>query len=181
MARSAAYDARVNPSSAPPPPDCSPPPTTGAATGAAHEARPLIVAAAIVDDLHHPRALLAARRSAPKSLAGRWEFPGGKIEPGEAPREALTRELAEELGVAVRLGDRVSGPERGWPVANGYRMHVWFAQVTGGSPAPLQDHDELRWLPLPEAYTVPWLEPDVPILEAMLGDLDAFFDTIPPD
>lgn len=139
------------------------------------------MAAAIVDDLARPTTVLAARRSAPKSLAGRWEFPGGKIEPGESPREALVRELDEELGVGVRLGSRVSGPDAGWPVARGYRMHVWFAQVTAGSPAPLQDHDELRRLPLSEAYSVPWLEPDIPILTALLADLGVPSDTIPPD
>ncbi|MPV50578.1 NUDIX domain-containing protein [Pseudactinotalea sp. HY160] len=133
----------------------------------------LIVAAAIVDHLERPRTILAARRSAPKSLAGRWEFPGGKIEAGETPQAALHRELAEELGVEVSLGDRLPGPESGWPVANGYRMHVWFARITSGVPAPLQDHDELRWLTLPEAFSVPWLEPDVPIVTALLDELSA--------
>src|SRR5699024_11350553 len=77
----------------------------------------LVVAGAIVDDLHRPTELLAARRSAPKSLAGQWEFAGGKVEPGEAPEVALHRELREELGVGVLLGAEIpsaAGPE--WPI-----------------------------------------------------------------
>lgn len=115
--------------------------------------------------------MLAARRSAPKTLAGRWEFPGGKIEAGETPEAALERELDEELGIAVHLGERLAGPAGGWPVAGGHRMHVWLAQITAGSPAPLQDHDDVRWLPLADAYSVPWLEPDVPIVAALLRAL----------
>ena len=64
----------------------------------------LVVAAVIVDDLTHPTRLLAARRAAPRALAGGWEFPGGKVEPGEDPIAALHRELAEELQITVDLG-----------------------------------------------------------------------------
>src|SRR5690625_7316137 len=72
----------------------------------------LVAAAAIVDDLRRPQALLAARRSAPKSLTGRWEFPGGKVEDGESDEAALHREIREELGVDVRQIGRASCRER---------------------------------------------------------------------
>ena len=55
----------------------------------------LVVAAAIVDHLDNPRELFAARRSVPPALAGRWELPGGKVEPGETPLQALEREIEE--------------------------------------------------------------------------------------
>ncbi len=130
--------------------------------------RPLVVAAAIVDHVARPRRLLAARRSAPKSLAGRWEFPGGKVEPDEDPLVALHREIAEELGVRVRVGTVVPGPMAGdWPVLSGQMMRVWTAVLAGGEPRPLLDHDELRWLGPGEWDAVPWLEGDVPIVEAL--------------
>ncbi|MEU3446058.1 (deoxy)nucleoside triphosphate pyrophosphohydrolase [Streptomyces thermolilacinus] len=109
--------------------------------------------------------LLAARRSAPPELAGRWELPGGKVEPGESPRDALVRELREELGIEAEPGERVPGA---WPLGRGRVLHVWTARVLSGEPRPLQDHDELRWLTRAEWDTVDWLEQDVPaVVEAL--------------
>ncbi|MFV2117544.1 (deoxy)nucleoside triphosphate pyrophosphohydrolase [Streptomyces sp. Act-28] len=109
--------------------------------------------------------LLAARRSAPPELAGRWELPGGKVEPGESPREALVRELREELGIETEPVERVPGT---WPLGRGHVLHVWTARVLSGEPRPLQDHDALRWLSHAEWDTVDWLEQDVPaVVEAL--------------
>ncbi|MFE7504886.1 (deoxy)nucleoside triphosphate pyrophosphohydrolase [Promicromonospora sp. NPDC057488] len=131
-----------------------------------------VVAAAIVDHLDRPTRLLAARRSAPESLAGRWELPGGKVEPGETPLDALRRELAEELGVRVAVGTEVPGPADGaWPITARHRMRVWFVLLEHGTPEPLQDHDELRWLTADELDDVPWLPGDVPIVRALAPDL----------
>ncbi|MGW6128838.1 (deoxy)nucleoside triphosphate pyrophosphohydrolase [Cellulomonas sp. NPDC055163] len=128
----------------------------------------LVVAAAIVDDLDSPRELLAARRSAPASLAGRWEFPGGKVDPGETPEEALHRELREELGVRVGLGHELVGPDGGaWRLTDAYVMRLWMAEVVDGVPEPLVEHDALQWLPLGQWTTVPWLDGDVRIVEAL--------------
>lgn len=131
-----------------------------------------VVAAAIVDHLDRPTRLLAARRSAPAALAGRWELPGGKVEPGEERHAALHRELAEELGVTVALGAELVAPEgAAWPITATHRMRVWFASLVDGTPAPLEDHDELRWLAADELDDVPWLDGDVPIVAALARHL----------
>ncbi len=129
----------------------------------------LVVAAAILDDLAAPTRLLAARRSAPKTLAGSWEFAGGKVEPGEDPLGGLVRELREELGVEITFGQLVPGPnpDLSWPIHQGHEMLVWTASITAGPPAPLQDHDELRWLAPADLHSVPWLPADVPIVDAV--------------
>ncbi len=128
--------------------------------------------AAVVDSLENPKLLLVARRSAPPQFAGMWEFPGGKLEAGESFEDALHRELFEELGITVRLGAEVEPDEpAGWPLNERAVMRVWFAEVLAGEPRPLQDHDELRWVPFgngDEAFTLPWIPADLPIVRALL-------------
>lgn len=128
-----------------------------------------VVGGALVDDLERPTRLLAARRTEPPALAGGWELPGGKLDPGETLQQALHRELREELGVVVRLGKRVNGPLAGgrWPLGERFAMTVWLAEVTEGQVAPLEDHDELRWLTADELYAVAWLPADLPIVDAI--------------
>ncbi|MFD6229507.1 (deoxy)nucleoside triphosphate pyrophosphohydrolase [Streptomyces sp. NPDC060232] len=109
--------------------------------------------------LCHEGRLLAARRSAPPELAGRWELPGGKAEPGESVPQALVRELREELGVETEPLERIPGE---WPLKPGLVLHVWTARLLSGVPAPLEDHDELRWLGPEELESVDWLDQDRP-------------------
>ena len=73
-----------------------------------------VVAAVILDDLVVPTRLLSAQRTEPPELAGGWEIPGGKVDPGESPRAALHREIREELGVRIRIGASGLGPVDGW-------------------------------------------------------------------
>lgn len=130
--------------------------------------RALVVAAVLVDNLDRPRRCLSARRSSPPALAGRWEFPGGKVHPGEDPRTALHRELAEELQVVVRLGAELAGPHRGcWPISAAYEMRLWSACVCAGSPTLTGSHDELRWLARTELDTVDWLDADRAVVAAL--------------
>lgn len=117
--------------------------------------------------------VLACARSSPPEAAGRWEFPGGKVEPGEADVDALHRELDEELGVAATLGERILAPGGAdWVVTKGYWMRLWFA-VIDRDPEPLLDHDELRWLSRAELYDVPWLDADLPIVDVVAARLQA--------
>lgn len=126
----------------------------------------LVVAAAVVDDLDTPTRLLACRRTAPSALAGRWEFPGGKVEPDEDPIAALHRELLEELGIRVKLGTEIqSASDPTWPLGEGLTMRLWTAVVVAGNPAPLEDHDELRWLPQGQWRDVDWLPADVAVVD----------------
>jgi 8-oxo-dGTP diphosphatase len=128
----------------------------------------LVVGAAIVDDLAWPAIVLGGRRTEPPALAGGWELPGGKVEPGEQPQAALHREIREELGVEIELGALVPGPVGGaWPLGERYLMRVWLARVTVGEPRPLEDHDQLRWLSKEELYVVGWLPADLPIMAAV--------------
>jgi 8-oxo-dGTP diphosphatase len=127
-----------------------------------------VVGAMIVDDLTRPTTMLSARRTEPPELAGGWELPGGKVEPGERPQDALHREIREELGVQIELGAIVEGPLAGaWPLGDRYVMQVWLARVIAGEPRPLEDHDQLRVLTKPELYAVSWLPADLPIIEAV--------------
>lgn len=146
-------------------------------------ARRLVVGAAVVDQLERPGVLLAARRTAPVDLAGFWEFPGGKVDPGETPEQALHRELDEELGVRVVLGHEVdpgaageTDPVHGrvWPLGSSLVLRLWLAELVGVSPPdlpePLQDHDRLRWLDASSLLDVAWLPADAAAVGA-LADL----------
>ncbi|SDN74766.1 8-oxo-dGTP diphosphatase [Streptomyces sp. cf386] len=128
----------------------------------------IVVGAALLDGGR----LLAARRSAPEELAGRWELPGGKVEPGEAPEAALVRELREELGVDAEVIERVPGQ---WPLKSPYVLQVWTARLLPGTPdpKPLEDHDALRWLGSGEFWDVDWLDQDVPAVREVVRRLGA--------
>lgn len=123
--------------------------------------------------LIHQGRVLAARRSAPPEVAGRWEFPGGKAEPGESQQQALERELFEELGVRARALHRLAGE---WPVRAGLVLRIWTAELLEGEPQPLEDHSELRWLGPDELSAVDWLEHDravLPEVARLLASADA--------
>ena len=131
-----------------------------------------VVAAAILDSLSHPTVLLACSRAYPAELRGQFELPGGKVEPGEDPVLALERELVEELGVRVRVGERVC-PRGGlwWPILGGRVMGVWLAELAPGSACVRagESHLEARWVPLSQLGSLPWISADLPIVEAVVG------------
>ncbi|MFB7123969.1 NUDIX domain-containing protein [Kitasatospora sp. NPDC056273] len=133
---------------------------------ATHDPAPAAPAAApprivVGGALVHRGRVLAARRSAPEAVAGRWEFPGGKAEPGETEAQALERELLEELGVRARALVRLPGA---WAVRPGLELRFWAAELLSGEPRALQDHDALRWLGPDELDAVDWIDHDRDVL-----------------
>jgi 8-oxo-dGTP diphosphatase len=121
----------------------------------------VIVGAAIIADGR----VLACARAEPPEMAGRWEFPGGKVEPGEDEPSALARECLEELGVRVRIGARV-----GTDVVLGHGravLRVYAAWLHDGDQPRLIEHQAMRWLAVDELTDVAWLPADAPIVEAL--------------
>ncbi len=107
--------------------------------------------------------VLASRRTGPPHLAGLWEFPGGKVEPGESDHDALLRELREELQVDVEVGERL-GPDL--PIGSTAVLRVYLCRLVGGEPA-LVDHDAHRWLGPDELLDVAWIPVDLPLVERL--------------
>lgn len=130
--------------------------------------KPVVAAAIIREEGGRPQ-LLAASRAYPADLRGMFELPGGKIEPGEEPRDALVREIREELSCDLEIGSAVLSDEEdgAWPVLNGRRMFVWLARAQS-VPKVGDGHLEFRWLGVDDLLEAPWIEPDVPIAKAAL-------------
>ncbi len=118
-----------------------------------------VVGAALVRDGR----VLASRRTEPPRLAGFWEFPGGKVEPGESDVQALVRELREELRVEVEVGARLGDD---LPIGTTAVLRVYLCRLVAGEPA-LVDHDEHRWLGAGELGDVAWLPVDLPLVERL--------------
>jgi 8-oxo-dGTP diphosphatase len=118
--------------------------------------RQVVVGAAIVRDGR----VLAARRTAPASAAGRWEFPGGKVEPGETEAQSVVREIEEELGLRVRVEGWLTGAES---IGERHLLKVAVAAIECGEPVPTE-HDRVRWLAPDELDAVDWLDADRPFL-----------------
>ena len=119
----------------------------------------LVVGAAIIRD----GAVLAARRTSPPELAGRWEFPGGKLEPGESAEDALVREIGEELGCRIEVTSWLPGSAL---IGDTHVLRVAVAVITGGEPSPTE-HDLLSWARAGELDALDWLDPDRPFLDSL--------------
>ena len=110
---------------------------------------------------------LAARRTSPPEAAGRWELPGGKVEPGEPASAAVVREVAEELGCDVEVVGWFDGAA---PIGDTLELRVALARIVAGEPAA-SEHDALRWVDAEELHDLDWLEPDRPFLPALHVEL----------
>lgn len=94
-----------------------------------------------------------------------WEFPGGKIEAGEAPEGALRREICEELATEIEVGELLTTVEYDYPQFH-LTMHCYFCSVTSGRLS-LLEHEDARWLGMDELDSVRWLPADVEVVELL--------------
>lgn len=91
-----------------------------------------------------------------------WEFPGGKVEPGESPEDALRREIREELEVDVNVGDLIDTIEYDYPAFH-LSMKCFACTIAGGSPH-LLEHEAAKWLKSTQLGSVDWLPADVTLI-----------------
>lgn len=118
-----------------------------------------VVGAVIVRD----GLVLCAQRGSTGALPGMWEFPGGKIELGESPREALEREIVEELECRVRVGEQVASTSHEYDFGI-VTLTTFYCELVEGEPK-LSEHKEVAWLPPTELHRLEWAPADIPAVE----------------
>jgi 8-oxo-dGTP diphosphatase len=120
----------------------------------------VFVVAAVIEN--ERKEILCALRSETMPLPNVWEFPGGKVEKGENPKEALKREIREELGCLIEVHEKVAETRYGH-----IYLHTYNAAIKEGTPKA-KEHAEIRWMPISKLSSLRWAPADLPTVEALL-------------
>lgn len=116
--------------------------------------------------------ILCARKGGSGPLAGFWEFPGGKVEPGETDEAALAREIAEELGCMIRVGAKIVSTRHHYDFAT-IVLTTYCCSLDGADPRP-SEHTALRWLPACKLGELRWAPADLLTVTHLAGRPDLF-------
>lgn len=122
-----------------------------------------VVAAVIKATNENGDPMIFATQRGYGDFKGGWEFPGGKIEEGETPREALVREIREELETEIAVGELIDTVEYDYPTFH-LSMDCFWAEIVSGNLV-LKEHEAAKWLTKDELDTVEWLPADVTLIE----------------
>lgn len=123
-----------------------------------------VVAAVICDDMKNPTRIFATQRGYGEFKGG-WEFPGGKVEAGETPEEALRREIIEELDTKIEVGKLIHTIEYDYPTFH-LSMKCFLCEVTEGH-LELKEHEAAKWLTKDSLDSVDWLPADTTLIELL--------------
>ena len=127
-----------------------------------------VVAAVICDSIQTKHRIYATARGY-GDYKGQWEFPGGKVEPGESPQQALVREIEEELETKIQVGDLIDKIEWDYPEFH-LSMDCFWCEIIEGN-LTLLEAEAARWLTRDMLYSVPWLPADKSLIEKVASQM----------
>lgn len=124
-----------------------------------------VVAAVIKAKNKQGEPIIFATQRGYGEFKGGWEFPGGKIEKGETPQEALKREIMEELDTKIKVGELIDTIEYDYPTFH-LSMDCFWSEIISGDLV-LKEHDAAKWLKKEELNSVEWLPADISLIDTL--------------